>query len=156
MLDCVRVRVEFFAPQTPAPTCLGSIPQRLAGCRHPWCTLTNCRHPESSWKTIRALYTLWKTPNSSGQVRHIWPLLRKFSPSSLGTELEDTLNFGTNDPPTLSLLDSTLRRFLALCAAYHGTWPSLMLRWLYSYAAVVSRAIPAKPIPAGTCLRSDP
>ncbi|KAF5384348.1 hypothetical protein D9615_003171 [Tricholomella constricta] len=35
------------------------------------------------------------------------------------SELEDMLNFGKDDIPTLSLLDSTLRRFLALCAAYH-------------------------------------
>ncbi|KAG5634376.1 hypothetical protein H0H81_002180 [Sphagnurus paluster] len=37
------------------------------------------------------------------------------------SELEDMLHFGKDDIPTLSLLDSTLRRFLALCAAYHGT-----------------------------------
>ncbi|KAF8056906.1 hypothetical protein FPV67DRAFT_631365 [Lyophyllum atratum] len=35
------------------------------------------------------------------------------------SELEDMLNFGKDDIPTLSFLDSTLRRFLALCAAYH-------------------------------------
>ncbi|KAG6917370.1 hypothetical protein DXG01_002835 [Tephrocybe rancida] len=35
------------------------------------------------------------------------------------SELEDMLHFSQNDIPTLSLLDSTLRRFLALCAAYH-------------------------------------
>lgn len=35
------------------------------------------------------------------------------------SELEDTLNFQTNEPPTLSLLDSTLMKFLGLCAAYH-------------------------------------
>ncbi|KAF8057059.1 hypothetical protein FPV67DRAFT_1566264 [Lyophyllum atratum] len=35
------------------------------------------------------------------------------------SELEDMLEFGKDDIPTLSLLDSTLRRYLALCAAYH-------------------------------------
>ncbi|KAF9463233.1 hypothetical protein BDZ94DRAFT_1259432 [Collybia nuda] len=35
------------------------------------------------------------------------------------SELEDILNFGTDGVQTLSLMDSTLRRFLALCAAYH-------------------------------------
>lgn len=60
--------------------------------------------------------------NSSGLVRV--PTSRHFAPNLIavsGAELEDILNFGTNDVPTLSLLDSTLRRFLALCAAYHGT-----------------------------------
>ncbi|KAG6860796.1 hypothetical protein C0995_007506 [Termitomyces sp. Mi166 len=36
------------------------------------------------------------------------------------SELEDMLTFGQSDIPTLSLLDSTLRRSLALCAVYHG------------------------------------
>ncbi|GLB45161.1 putative protein of unknown function (DUF2013) [Lyophyllum shimeji] len=38
------------------------------------------------------------------------------------SELEDMLSFGKVNIPTLSLLDSTLRRFLALCASYHGTF----------------------------------
>ncbi|KAG5728408.1 hypothetical protein E4T56_gene18959 [Termitomyces sp. T112] len=41
------------------------------------------------------------------------------NPQQFWSELEDMLNFGQNDIPTLSLLDSTLRRSLALCAAYH-------------------------------------
>lgn len=41
--------------------------------------------------------------------------------AKLLTELEDMLNFSAmHEPPTLELLDSTLRRFLALCAVYHG------------------------------------
>ncbi|KAG9226907.1 hypothetical protein CCMSSC00406_0003420 [Pleurotus cornucopiae] len=35
------------------------------------------------------------------------------------SELEDLLNFPKDEIPTLSLLDSTLKRYLALCAAYH-------------------------------------
>ncbi|KAG6868209.1 hypothetical protein C0993_006182 [Termitomyces sp. T159_Od127] len=35
------------------------------------------------------------------------------------SELEDMLNFNQNDIPTLAHLDSTLRRSLALCTAYH-------------------------------------
>ncbi|TFK31833.1 hypothetical protein BDQ12DRAFT_659958 [Crucibulum laeve] len=35
------------------------------------------------------------------------------------SELEDVLRLPTDEPPTLSLLDSMLRRFLALCATYH-------------------------------------
>ncbi|KAG6898079.1 hypothetical protein C0992_005999 [Termitomyces sp. T32_za158] len=35
------------------------------------------------------------------------------------SELEDMLHFNQNDIPTLAHLDSTLRRSLALCAAYH-------------------------------------
>ncbi|KAF8909624.1 hypothetical protein CPB84DRAFT_1765012 [Gymnopilus junonius] len=34
-------------------------------------------------------------------------------------ELEDVLRLPEDEPPTLSLLDATLRRFMALCATYH-------------------------------------
>lgn len=37
-------------------------------------------------------------------------------------ELEDILRFSKPHVPTLSQLDSSLRRYLALCAAYHGTY----------------------------------
>ncbi|KAG6834984.1 hypothetical protein H0H93_005916 [Arthromyces matolae] len=36
------------------------------------------------------------------------------------SEIEDMLDFGRNAVPTLSLLDSTLRRFLSFCSSYHG------------------------------------
>ena len=35
-------------------------------------------------------------------------------------ELEDFLTFHQDETPTLSLLDSTMRRFAALCSTYHG------------------------------------
>ncbi|KAF9521777.1 hypothetical protein CPB83DRAFT_865258 [Crepidotus variabilis] len=35
------------------------------------------------------------------------------------SELEDTLTFPQNEAPTLSVLDSTLRRFVTLCSTYH-------------------------------------
>lgn len=40
-------------------------------------------------------------------------------------ELEDLLRMPNDNAPTLSLLDSTLRRFLTLCATYHGLFPLL-------------------------------
>src|SRR5258707_1476594 len=35
-------------------------------------------------------------------------------------ELEDVLTLPQDEAPTLFLLDSTLRRFVALCSTYHG------------------------------------
>ncbi|KAH9474650.1 Protein dip1 [Psilocybe cubensis] len=35
------------------------------------------------------------------------------------SELDDTLQLAEDEPPTLSMLDTTLRRFMALCATYH-------------------------------------
>ncbi len=37
------------------------------------------------------------------------------------SELEDVFRLAGDEAPTLSMLDSTLRRFMALCATYHGT-----------------------------------
>jgi hypothetical protein len=44
--------------------------------------------------------------------------------------LEDALRLPEDDAPTLSMLDSTLRRFIALCATYHGT--CLTINWSLS------------------------
>ena len=41
--------------------------------------------------------------------------------SNHAVELEDILDLPDDKAPTLSLLDATLRRFLVLCATYHGT-----------------------------------
>ena len=38
------------------------------------------------------------------------------------TELEDVVHIPSDKAPTLSLLDSALKRFIALCASYHGEW----------------------------------
>ena len=40
--------------------------------------------------------------------------------SNNAVELEDILDLPDDEAPTLSLLDATLRRFLVLCATYHG------------------------------------
>ena len=40
--------------------------------------------------------------------------------SNHAVELEDILVLPDDEVPTLSLLDATLRRFLVLCATYHG------------------------------------
>lgn len=45
-------------------------------------------------------------------------------------ELEDILRLPQDEAPTLSLLDATLRRFMALCATYHGTCDSLQVPML--------------------------
>lgn len=53
--------------------------------------------------------------------------MRSLTPPILGpfinrcVELEDVLCLPEDETPTLSLLDATLRRFLVLCATYHGT-----------------------------------
>ena len=41
---------------------------------------------------------------------------------SLIIELEDVVHIPSDKAPTLSLLDSALKRFIALCASYHGKW----------------------------------
>lgn len=64
------------------------------------------------------------------------------------TELEDTLNFQTNEPPTLSLLDSTLMKFLGLCAAYHGTWRSIYRDNAIDMLLSDLRTISAEPVAA--------
>ncbi len=45
--------------------------------------------------------------------------------TSFGVELEDSLQLPTDNSATLSILDSALRRFLSLSAAYHGVFHSL-------------------------------
>ena len=47
--------------------------------------------------------------------------------SNLDVELEDILDLPDNEAPTLSLLDATLRRFLVLCATYHGMFQRFYL-----------------------------
>ena len=42
--------------------------------------------------------------------------------SNHAVELEDILDLPDDEAPTLSLLDATLRRFLVLCATYHGMY----------------------------------
>lgn len=39
---------------------------------------------------------------------------------SLIIELEDVVHIPSDNAPTLSLLDSALKRFISLCASYHG------------------------------------
>jgi hypothetical protein len=58
----------------------------------------------------------------SGELSQPNPLAEStnFLVASGWTELEDILNLPDDDAPTLSLLDSTLKRFLSLCATYHG------------------------------------
>jgi len=48
-----------------------------------------------------------------------------FDPSSRpalthALELEDVVHIPSDKAPTLSLLDSALKRFILLCASYHG------------------------------------
>ena len=52
-------------------------------------------------------------------------MLRPYSDHAI--ELEDILDLPDNEAPTLSLLDATLRRFLVLCATYHGMYQRFYL-----------------------------
>lgn len=45
------------------------------------------------------------------------------------SELEDFLTFPQDEAPTLSLLDSTLRRFVVLCSTYHGVFFLMLLEF---------------------------
>ena len=48
-------------------------------------------------------------------------------------ELEDILDLPDNEAPTLSLLDATLRRFLVLCATYHGMYQRFyLIEWAFN------------------------
>lgn len=67
-------------------------------------------------------------------------------------ELEDILNFGTKDVSTLSFLDSTLRKSLALCAVYHGKRDYLIVMDKYSLDA--NRAVFTESITIGTRVRA--
>lgn len=42
--------------------------------------------------------------------------------NSLHPELEDIVHIPNDNAPTLSLLDSALKRFISLCASYHGKY----------------------------------
>lgn len=46
---------------------------------------------------------------------------------SIALELDDILRLPSDDSATLSMLDTTLRRFVSLCASYHGQLPLLLL-----------------------------
>lgn len=63
-------------------------------------------------------------PSSFGRVRFYLP--RCCIPSQAeSAELDDILNLG-REPPTLQQLDSTLKRYLDLCATYHGTYVDMV------------------------------
>ncbi|RDB24096.1 Protein dip1 [Hypsizygus marmoreus] len=53
------------------------------------------------------------------------------------SELEDMLNFGKDHVPTLSQLDSTLRRFLALCATYHEQYLQSPLQFEHACGLII-------------------
>lgn len=65
-------------------------------------------------------------------------------------ELEDILDLPSEEAPTLSLLDSTLRRFLALCATYHGTLN--LSNQLVLFVTFDDRTILAEPATVRPCL----
>ena len=74
------------------------------------------------------------------------------SPLTCPTELEDTLKLPSDDAPTLSLLDSTLRRFISLCATYHGVlFRSSGFRRRFSSPPFL-RTISTESLATGTCL----
>lgn len=67
------------------------------------------------------------------------------------SELEDVLRLPEDDAPTLSMLDSTLRRFIALCATYHGT--CLEINWSLSTDPSTHRTVLAESTADRTCLQ---
>lgn len=77
--------------------------------------------PAPSWTTqisILVLSTSLRMHNNFGRVNtplSLFPSLAKFG----SIELEDILGLPTD--PSLSRLDSTLKRFTSFCASYHGT-----------------------------------
>lgn len=61
-------------------------------------------------------------------------------------ELEDVVHIPNDKAPTLSMLDSALRRFISLAASYHGE-PDVPLILHQAKHDYTRRTILAKPLP---------
>lgn len=72
-------------------------------------------------------------------------------------ELDDVLRVPSDGSATLSMLDTALRRFVSLCASYHG---QLRHDCITSFSCIqrfisVSRTVPSKSDATGTCMQSS-
>lgn len=92
-------------------------------------------------------------PSNSGQVRFVMLLCDLWLSETYcilfhglsvrPTELDDILRLPTDGSATLSMLDTTLRRFVSLCASYHGQFPVFILP-SHADHDFVSRTVPSK------------